>query len=392
MNRSKPVFVAVAALSLLAVACKINKDANCLNPKAGCYNKDTEAPSVVNTNPTSQPTNAINSVNGLSNFIIYFSEPMKNAADKSSYPNPTGSGAGAGGTALQISSITKFDDKTYQVNLTGTAVGGPIVFDLGALTDLSGNTLTNPTVTYQNQGITLTPSTGWVGTGGYTSVNLKWTNTAAYAVDWIIKKNGSNCSTASAVSNASPAGNTLQSGANALAANTGQPNLGNGIDIALAEFPAAPSVTTIRVCMTNAAQNLDIQFSVDITRDDTAPTMNTISPVSGRCDLPYAMTITCSDNADKIVYSYDTTGTGLVPTTPAFNMTTGAITAGTPYDTTNGFSLNTKGSVQFKYLCIDKAGHLNTGSVITTTCQSTVKWDSSVWSAAGPSQPYDVWK
>ncbi|MFO1471567.1 MAG: hypothetical protein U1F27_11070 [Turneriella sp.] len=47
-------FLAVAALSLLTASCKINKDANCDNPKAACFKKDTEQPTVdTSTNPVS---------------------------------------------------------------------------------------------------------------------------------------------------------------------------------------------------------------------------------------------------------------------------------------------------------------------------------------------------
>lgn len=387
---------AVAAFSLLTTACKINKDANCLNPKASCYKKDTEAPSVVSTNPPSSPSNASpGTANALSSVIIYFSEPMKNAGDKASYPDPIGAGVGNGATQLRIASVTAFDEKTVQLNMSGTMASGLINFDLSLLTDLSGNTLTNPSMQFQGSGLTVTPATGWVGStdvgtsSGYTSVTISWTNTTPYPVDWIIKKGGTSCTGGgvSGVTTATPQGSNLVTG---LASGASPGN----ITLALSEFPVGPP-TPLRVCMTNVGQGVDLQLSVDITRDNVAPTTTNIT--GGNCDLPFQVTITCSDNVDKIVYTMDSTGTGAVPPDPAFNLTTGAIITGTPYDTTNGYSITTRGNVMFKYLCIDKAGHLNTGAdpsgIKSFTCQSTLKWDTtSLWAPAGPSQPYDVWK
>lgn len=372
MNNSKSVFVAVVALSLLPAACKINKDDNakCLNPKAACFKKDTEAPRVTGTTPASQPTEASPTpVATLNTLIIDFSEPMKNADNKANYSNPVG-----GGNSLSITSVTKINEQRYQLNFSGSVgTGGSIQFDLSQLTDLSGNAVSPAQLTILTSTIGAVPDT-LTSSGGYTETNITWTNTTPDAMNYAIKVNGTNCTDATAITGTNVSGTVASNGQ--VITNAG-----------FAQFPSA--VNTLRVCLTPVTTGTVTAFTVTVNRDDIVPTVNALT--SSRVKIPYAITLTCSDNVDRIIYTID-------GSTPSFTVTAtgtaiGAVASANSltYSIANGYSLVTRGAVTFKYLCIDKAGHLNTGGVQTAVLQSKMVWDETNWSAAAQPQPYDTW-
>lgn len=375
INRAGVYGACLLPLALFFSACKLNKDINCLNPKSGCHERDREAPSVVSSTPASQPSTASPAaVATLNTLLINFSEPMKNAGDLSNYPNPTVSGG-----SLMITSVTKINNQAYQLNLTGAVGVGTVVFDLSRLTDLAGNTISPATLTVLTSSIAAVPDAVTSTGGGYAETNITWTNTTPYAMTYVVKKNGTDCTSATAVTGANVTG-TVLSNAQVVT------NLG------FAQITAG-ATDTIRICLTPVAAGSATMLTVSVSRDDTAPTLSTLSLT--RCQLPYAITVTCTDNVDRIIYTID----GSVP---SFTITsTGASVGATAspnslaYSIASGYSLTTHGSVTFRYLCIDKAGHTNTGGVQAATCQSKGVWGSvsagTPWYAPGPAQPYDVW-
>jgi hypothetical protein len=379
MNSGKSMRVGFTLCALALVSyCnvyKLNRDINCLNPKSSCFQRDSEAPSIAATTPASQPSNATPApVATLNTLVLSFSEPMKNADDVANYPNPTG-----GGNSLSVTSVNKINSQTYQLNLTGAAGTGSVVFNVAALKDLAGNTISPATFTVLTSFIAAVPDTVTATAGGYNETNITWTNTTPYAMNYIVKKNGTDCSSAAAVTGTNVAGTVMSNGQ--VVTNLGFAQITSG------------STDTIRVCLTPVATGSATEFTVSVSRDDSDPTLTTLALT--RCQLPYLITVTCTDNVDRILYTVD-------GSTPAFTIvSTGSAVGATAsvnslaYSIAGGYSLTTHGAVTFKYLCIDKAGHLNTGGVKTTTCQSKGVWGSHAagtpWYATGATQPYDVW-
>jgi len=370
------VFSAVTAALALTffTACKLNKDGNCLNPKAGCFVKDTEAPRVASTTPASTPSAATRATIVVrTDVTIYFSEPMLNAEDLSSYPNPIGTGC-----TLQITGVTKINDTTYRLNISSGEVGtGLITFDLSALRDLSGNAISPNTFQIQAGAIAANPP--GVSSTGYLETNITWGNETPDTMNYLVKIGGTDCGTAVNATGTNVSGTVLSGGAVIT-------NLG------FSQFSAGSN--TVRVCMTPVSTGTDTPLSVTVTRDDIAPTTNDLTFTNGRCQIPYAITLTCNDNVDRIIYTIDGTN-------PAFNIqTTGGAVGATPQGTSqvysigSGYTLQLRGSTNFRYLCVDTAGHLNSSGVAgvkSATCQSKMVWGETNWSAAGPTQPYDVW-
>ncbi len=362
---------------MFVTGCKIyelNREINCTNPKAACFERDREAPRIASTTPASQPsTTSPAAVATLNTLLLNFSEPMKNAADLSNYPNPTGSGSN-----LSIVSVTKINEQTYQLNLTGAVGSGSVVFDLSRLTDLAGNALSPASVTVLTSSIAAVPDFV-TSAGGYAETNITWTNTTPYTMTYAVKKNGADCTSATAVTGSNVAGTVASNGQVVTNLNFSQITAG--------------ATDTIRVCLTPVTLGSATAFTVTVARDDSAPTLSTLSLT--RCQLPYTISVTCSDNSDRIIYTID----GSVPsfTVTATGASVGATASANSfaYPTSGGYSLTTHGQVTFKYLCIDKAGHTNTGSVLSATCQSKGVWGTegagTYWHANSPSQPYDVW-
>lgn len=371
----RAVFTACILLSLNACDWfKLNRDQNCTNPKAACFERDREAPQVVATTPASQPSTASPAaVATLNTLVLSFSEPMKNAGDLSNYPNPTGSGS-----SLSITSVTKINNQTYQLNLSGAVSSGNVVFDLGRLTDLAGNALSPATVTVLTSPIAALPDTVSSQAGAYNETNITWTNTTPYAMNYAIKKNGADCTSATVVTGSNVAG-TVGS------------NVQVVTNLSFTQITAG-ATDTLRVCLTPVSTGSPAVITVNVSRDDSAPTLSTLSLT--RCQLPYLITVSCTDNADRIIYTVDGSAPAftVISTGSAVGATASANAFAYPV---GGYSLTTRGLVTFRYLCIDKAGHINAGGVQSATCQSKGVWGShsngTSWFGDSPAQPYDVW-
>lgn len=353
---------AVLIAAFASVGCKINKDTNCLNPKAGCFKKDTELPSIQATNPvsvalggTSNPT-----VSSLSSLSITFSEPMRNAESPANYPKPTGSGA----TLLNITGITKTGDRSVLLTLSGSVTGGAIDFDLRAIEDLSGNRLTNPQFTITSNSVDL--SNLVTSSGGYPNVTVTWKNQNTVVANYQFKIGTADC--------ALPAGNlttgTNLSGASAgvYDSNTGTPTYISTINVA--HVPTNP--TTFKLCLTNAGAGLvnEVVFTVGL--DDTAP-VTTPNPSSSTFAFPATTTMSCADNADKIAYRMNGTD-------PNADITIGPpVAIGGTSSTYGGSgisiplptSVGTR-SVTLGYRCVDQAGHIE--SLQTVTYKAELQW------------------
>jgi hypothetical protein len=352
-------------------ACKLNKDGNCLNPKAGCFVKDAEKPSVVGTTPASQPTVASPTpVPTLNTVIIDFSEPMKNADNKGHY-----SFTPIGGTAsLTLNSVTRLNDRRYQLNFSGgVGTATSVQFDLSLLTDLSDNTVSPTTFTIPTSTIGAVPDTV-TSSGGYTETNITWTNTTPYAMTYVIKVGGADCAGATAITGTNVSGTALSNAT--VITNAG-----------FAQF--AVGANTVRVCLTPVTTGTATSFTVTVNRDDTAPSLAAMTAM--RVKIPHAITLTCSDNVDRIAYTIDGTVPGFTVNPTGTNI--GATLSGNSllYSIGSGYTLTTRGAVNFQYRCIDKAGHLNTEGVRSATLQSKMVWDETNWSAPAAAQPYDTW-
>jgi len=363
--------LAIFALAISA-GCKLNKDGNCLNPKAGCFVKDTEAPRVIGTSPASQPTVASPTpVPTLNTLIIDFSEPMLNAGNKANYPNPVG-----GSNTLSITSVTKINEERYQLNMSGAVGTGPsVVFDLSLLTDLSGNAISPTQITVLTSTIGAVPDTV-TSSGGYTETNITWTNTTPDAMTYAIKVNGTNCTDATAIAGTNVTGTALSNAT--VVTNAG-----------FAQFPLATN--TVRVCLTPVTTGTATSFTVTVNRDDTDPSLTGLTAM--RVKIPHSITLTCTDNMafDRIVYTIDNTVPGFTVNPTGTNIGATPTANSHLYSTGSGYSLTTRGQVNFQYRCIDKAGRLNSEGVRSVLLQSKMVWDETNWSAPAAAQPYDAW-
>lgn len=364
MTVRKP-FAAVAAFALFFFAgCKLNKDGNCLNPKAGCFVKDTEAPRVTVTDPPStETTPGAPNQPSLSQIVITFSEPMKNAGDKSNYSVTP--------IAATIGSIDKLSDTSYRVNFSNPPTGiAQAVLNIAPLTDLSGNAITVPTSTITVPLAPIQATHTFVSNqaGSFQSTDLTWKNGNLVAVDYTVKRGGTNCATATALSGTNVSGTGLA--ANAEVVTT------------LDRLQFTDQVATkVWVCQVNAGAGVNVELEITITRDDTSPAVGTIT--AGIYPRPHTITLTCSDNAERIAYRTD----GIAPT---YTVARVEVNPAVQYVTATGYALP-MGEINLIYSCVDRAGNISAASAVYNL-KSAMVWGTSLWSVPGPTPPYDVWK
>ncbi|MBN8219922.1 MAG: hypothetical protein J0L53_03310 [Spirochaetes bacterium] len=114
----------------------------------------------------------------------------------------------------------------------------------------------------------------------------------------------------------------------------------------------------VRICVQGTVASVWGTAYLQITRDDTAPTIAPNVP-TGVYGALQGLTFNCSDtNPDKVAYTYTTQVGAVAPTAPAdptFNATTGDITNGTQQ--TGPFSPPDQSATVVKFQCIDKAGN-----------------------------------
>lgn len=338
--------VAAGVLAFAGMACKINKDANCLNPKAACYKKDTEAPSVVVTKPASLETTPTASADGsaITGLVITFSEPMKNASDKGNYSISSGS----------ITAAQQIDDKNYQLTITGVAAGlNQVVITAPALLDLSGNSITNGTMTVPLNGIQVTHSYVSSQAGAYNTTDLQWKNSNLVSVNY----------TVSSTDCASP---TAYTGTNVTGTATADQTITT--TLGFAQFTDQTTVT-VRICQKNVGQGIDLTLSTTIGRDDTSPTSTIVTSNTAPVAYPATITLSCSDHSDKIAYSIGVAN-------PDF--TAPNIIAGTLYVAATGVTIPiptvlAERTRTVKARCLDLAGNKE-GAIQSKSFNAELQW------------------
>lgn len=329
---------------------KLDLNSNCLNPQAPCFKNDITPPQFVSSAPSITAQYTV-----LDHVDITFSEEPKNGESTDAYVL-SGSGFAPG---YKIQYVQKIAQYTYRIFLGGASLQtGNIDISFAGIIDYGGNYLTGPNkVSYQgssNVPITLTVTySGAVvngvsnnGGGAYSNVDISFSH--QFTAD-----NANNYSIYLTTGATVCSGTLIGSGTN-LAANVITTPINK-----LATFFPAP-LNRIVVCVTN--QNNPTATgtaSWALIRDDVPPVMtNDIPPDS--YPLPQTITLTCSDNMDRIaITSAAQQGSApAVPVDPGFDAV----------GNLNGTSTLYAGSVKaqnpanptytiFSWQCIDKSGN-----------------------------------
>ena len=133
----------------------------------------------------------------------------------------------------------------------------------------------------------------------------------------------------------------------------------------------AVGVNDIRICVRNPVGDKWGMAALQITRDDTAPVV-TASVGSGSYGTMQHVSLTCSDNADKVIATSNTAFGGDVPADPAdptFNPD-GSIATGTLV--TGPFTTPNIAISKLKWRCLDKAGNVSVVGSATYTIDSVL--------------------
>jgi hypothetical protein len=360
----RAAFVTTITLLPILLGCgALDKDSNCLNEKAGCFKADKTRPQL--TQSLYPASGAL--ISQLPYADLIFSEELN---------NPKASDfvvSGAGGVGLSVISVEKTASYTYRLTMNQSAVSnGPILISFVNLKDYAGNVITGVSdVTYQGNvdiaiRLTATPTvlTGISNTaGGYNQSGFNASFTHGFVDDdgnaW------SACITAGAIS--CPLGSGFANGSNLASLDKA---VSPGTAVALTRTPTqfALGQNRLVIYVENVTKNRKGINSWPIFRDDTAPA-STFTPPGDAYSTARQVTLTCSDNADKIIYTsasqqssapaapanptFDTSGN---PVAPAVTYTGPITTPATPdpFYTT------------YKWLCIDKGGNKES-SVKTAT-------------------------
>lgn len=366
--------------TLVASSCsflKLDKETNCLNDTTACFKSDTTRPTFQSSTPAPASTES-----KLPILTVVFSEELKDP--KPADIDITGSGKGQ----LTLTSITKIAANTYRFDFSpDTLSNGNINLDFSKLQDYNNNKVNYTLALTGNVDIEIlfdvsfatNPSYhgGVSNGGGYTTTAVKWNH--SYADDpgnnWDMRvTNGAvDCS----------AGTSYFTGA----------GLASATDVSrtfdrLTHFGAGAGNYRVVVCITNAALNKKGIGSVQIVRDDTAPSATHL-PVSDDYNATKAMTVACSDHMDKIAIfeSQLTPWDGNLanpadPADPDFDAS-GIVSVGQALSAAHPITNTTNPTrTKVKYRCIDIAGNkspvgIATYLIDTTLPEVTVNLDST---------------
>ncbi|MFZ5630037.1 MAG: LamG-like jellyroll fold domain-containing protein [Spirochaetota bacterium] len=346
----------MSVLVLLLSACsglKLDKESNCLNDKAACYKEDKTRPRV-QTFTTQPPLDGANSLTELQHIDVTFSEEIKEGELAQTYKFKP-----SAGHTFNVTSVQRLSTYTYRLHIGGSLQNtGLVEIDIATLKDYNNNLMDTivPVEFTGNVNIPIISSVNHNGvstTGGYASVSLKFyhnytadvTNANSYQVR--LTSGAVDCS----------GGALLTSGSNLA------PGSANEISWNVPAASFASGMNRLVVCISNANNpNAANSASWPIIRDDVAPVL-TYTPAGGSYKDPQAITLSCSNNADKIAYTSQSQQ-GSVPTDPAaptFDPATGNIVTGNPYGT--GITAENPANptyTKFIWRCIDIAGNLST--------------------------------
>lgn len=388
------IVIQLLALSLVALSCsKLNIGSNCLNETSGCFRPDKTAPQFQQSVPTSGANGTY--VSTLSEIQLMFSEELKD-------PRPSDFTFTGGDTGMTITSVEQIDKYTYRLHTNrNPVVGGDLTLSFPNLKDYNGNKISNGSAVfkinlsipitldsvsrYAISGIALVPPAvpGIPDTvaspPGYQTIAVRWhfdyNPVIAGASSYNLRISSAvDCSTGTLLNPvATPAPNPAVNSTVATYDATNATTINNTTYTFTLNKSDIPSGKTyVLICITNATNNkTGVQF-LEVTRDDAAPTV-AITPVSGNFAAPQTVTVSCSDNFDRIAYASDIRTDGSFPaagsiTDPAFDPASGVLTSGTAV-ATNPFVMQTPYSNDptrsiFKYRCIDTAG--NPSAVLTS--------------------------
>ncbi|TGK06813.1 DUF1566 domain-containing protein [Leptospira semungkisensis] len=134
---------------------------------------------------------------------------------------------------------------------------------------------------------------------------------------------------------------------------------------------------TLRICVIDAISTQTGQKLVDITRDDTSPSV-TPNPTAGDYSSTQSVFLSCSDSSagcDKIVYTTNSSD-------PTMTGSSGSITNGTKF--TSSISAADSSITEIRYIARDNAGNVSSVVSSTYTVDSTVA-NVSITSASSSS-------
>lgn len=357
-----PFLPLLGLVILTALACsglKLDKESNCLNDKAACYKEDKTRPRV-HSFETSPVRDGADSVPELAHIDVTFTEEIKDGDLAATYKFVKNASV----HNFSVTSVQRLSTYTYRLLVSGSLSStGSVELDIAPLKDYNNNSMDTavPVAFTGNVNIPIRSSVNHNGvstTGGYASVQLKFhheytadlTNANSYEVR--LTSGAIDCTI----------GSVLASGSN-LAPDfaAGGPNEIT-VNVPAATFTSG--INRLVICISNANNpNAANRASALIIRDDVAPVL-TYTPAGGSYKDHQAITVSCSNNPDKIAYT-STTQQGLTPpadpVSPTFDPATGNIVTGNPYGTGITAENPTNPTyTKFIWRCIDIAGNLST--------------------------------
>lgn len=339
---------------------KLDSGRNCLNQESACFKWDDTDPKFVSASP-----DPIVQVTALPTITLVFSEELENGTDLNAYKLTKPNG-------LSLRLVRKTAPNTYEVSLDGSIQStGDITLDFSALKDYRGiskNFISGKTsVTYSGKvDSTITASTDHNGVGATVSGYGFTTLTATFQHDFATDPNNTwQIRVTSGIVDCNAGTQVLASGTMGfpqyLAANT------QVVSTAIGYTNFVVGFNRLVICVQNQInQTVQPTWSKVIIRDDTAPVISSALPLSDVAASLDPFTVTCGDNSEAIaITSVGPQNTvPAAPTNPQFN-TDGTIAVGSlytgPIPITN--SLGNPTYINYKWLCRDIAGHIQTGAI-----------------------------
>lgn len=196
----------------------------------------------------------------------------------------------------------------------------------------------------------------FVSATGYTSTTLKFRTDQAAGEQWRIKKGGTSCTL----------GGTIMYSGTVIAPNQEISQTINVGANATTDFDVV-GVYPVRICVNRAANNTWGTAFLQITRDDTAPTISS-SVTSGSYGAVQTVTLSCTDNADVISH-LKTAQLGKVGQPILVNP---PFAADGSDSVTGPITLADSSTTFIRYQCRDKAGNFSTIQDLQYTIDSTL--------------------
>ncbi len=213
----------------------------------------------------------------------------------------------------------------------------------------------------------------FVSASGYTSTTLNFTTDQAAGETWLIKKGGTSCT----------AGGTIMYSNTVVAPGATISQTINVGANATTDFNVV-GVYPVRICVHRAANNTWGTSFLQVTRDDTVPTIAS-SVVSGSYGAVQHVALSCTDNEDVISHTKAVLLGKTAPPAPG----NPPFVAGGSDIVTGSITLDDSSTTIIRYQCRDKAGNFSAIQQLQYTIDSTlpnitvVSNERSALSAAG---------